>query len=119
MKNDNEENNFIKISPIHLPLKNNSLQTSISKDYSINNFTNEDIITLNPINLHQTIRNFTKYVHIINFQNTQIKNKFSTIPIKNKEKEDPKDTDRGKFTNTIIKGKFNFNPIIKKLIIKL
>ena len=111
MKNNNEENNFIKISPIHLPLKNNSLQTSISKDYSNNNFTNEDIINLNPVNLHQTIRNFAKYVHIINFQNEQLKNQFSTIPIKKKDKDDPKDTDRGKFTNTIIKGKFNFNPI--------
>ena len=114
MKNNNEENNFIKISPIHLPLKNNSLQTSISKDYSNNNFTNEDIINLNPVNLHQTIRNFAKYVHIVNFQNDQLKNQFSTIPIKKKDKDDPKDTDRGKFTNTIIKGKFNFNPIIKK-----
>ena len=112
MKNNNEEDNYKKISPVHLPLKNNSLQTSISRDYSNNNFTSEELTYLNPINLHETMRDFSKYVHIVNLQNPQIKNTFSTIPIK--DKDNPKGTGRGKFTNTILKGKFKSsnNPYI-------
>lgn len=111
MKTNSDENNYIKISPIHLPLKSHALQTSsISKDYSSLNNSREEIINLNPINIQQTIKNVSKYIHIINYQNVQNKNNFSTIP----EKESPKEGDRGKFTNSKFKGKFNFNPIIKK-----
>ena len=111
MKTNSDENNYIKISPIHLPLKSHALQTSsISKDYSSLNNSREEIINLNPINIQQTIKNVSKYIHIINYQNVQNKNNFSTIP----EKESPKEGDRGKFTNSKFKGNFNFNPIIKK-----
>ena len=111
MKTNSDENNYIKISPINLPLKSHALQTSsISKDYSSLNNSREEIINLNPINIQQTIKNVSKYIHIINYQNVQNKNNFSTIP----EKESPKEGDRGKFTNSKFKGKFNFNPIIKK-----
>ena len=110
MRTTSEENNIMRISPIHLPFRNNSLQTSsISKVLSSFNKSRDDLNNQNiiPINMNQTIKNIGNYLKIINYQN---KINYSTIP----QKEGQKESDRGKFTNTILRGKFNFNPMIKK-----
>ena len=114
--NNNEENSLLKVSPIHLPIKSNSLHSNISKDFSTYNKSLEDfVITPNPINFNQSIKNINKYVRIINFQNAQKKNNnYSTISSLEKKVE----SDRGIYTNTLIRGKINFNPIIKKTYYK-
>ena len=107
----NNDENYLKISSIHLPLKSSSLQSNISKDLSSYNKSFEDfVITPNPIKINQSIKSLNKYVRIINFQNAQTKNNYSTISSPDKKNEN----ERGIYTNTLFQGKFNFNPIVKK-----
>ena len=107
----NNDENYLKISSIHLPLKSSSLQSNISKDLSSYNKSFEDfVITPNPIKINQSIKSLNKYVRIINFQNAKTKNNYSTISSPDKKNEN----ERGIYTNTLFQGKFNFNPIVKK-----
>ena len=113
MSNQNEENNLIKLSPTRYMIKNNSFQTSISKDLPTNNKSSENIISSNMNNSIQTINNLNKYVHILNFNKIQHKkNNFSSLASLNIP---PHETDKGNFTNTMLKGSLNFNPLIKKV----
>ena len=113
MSNQNEENNLIKLSPTRYMIKNNSFQTSISKDLPTNNKSSENIITSNMNNSIQTINNLNKYVHILNFNKIQHKkNNFSSLASLNIP---PHETDKGSFTNTMLKGSLNFNPLMKKV----
>jgi hypothetical protein len=110
MKITSEENDYMRISPINISLKNNSLQSSISKEFTINTGSNENIISPKPFIINQTLKNLGKYMNIINFPNVKNKIDFSTISSSNNHLE----CDRGKYTSTIFRGKYNFNPIIKK-----
>ena len=113
MSNQNEENNLIKLSPTRYMIKNNSFQTSISKDLPTNNKSSENIISSNMNNSIQTINNLNKYVHILNFNKIQHKkNNFSSLASLNIP---PHETDKGSFTNTMLKGSLNFNPLMKKV----
>lgn len=113
MSNQNEENNLIKLSPTRYMIKNNSFQTSISKDLPTNNKSSENIISSNMNNSIQTINNLNKYVHILNFNKIQHKkNNFSSLASLNIP---PHETDKGNFTNTMLKGSLNFNPLMKKV----
>ena len=113
MSNQNEENNLIRISPTRYMIKNNSFQTSISKDLPTNNKSSENIISSNMNNSIQTINNLNKYVHILNFNKIQHKkNNFSSLASLNIP---PHETDKGSFTNTMLKGSLNFNPLMKKV----
>ena len=113
MSNQNEENNLIRLSPTRYMIKNNSFQTSISKDLPTNNKSNENIISSNMNNSIQTINNLNKYVHILNFNKIQHKkNNFSSLASLNIP---PHETDKGSFTNTMLKGSLNFNPLMKKV----
>ena len=113
MSNKNEENNLIKLSPTRYMIKNNSFQTSISKDLPTNNKSSENIISSNMNNSIQTINNLNKYVHILNFNKIQHKkNNFSSLASLNIP---PHETDKGSFTNTMLKGSLNFNPLMKKV----
>lgn len=113
MSNKNEENNLIKLSPTRYMIKNNSFQTSISKDLPTNNKSSEKIISSNMNNSIQTINNLNKYVHILNFNKIQHKkNNFSSLASLNIP---PHETDKGSFTNTMLKGSLNFNPLMKKV----
>ena len=113
MSNQNEENNLIKLSPTRYMIKNNSFQTSISKDLPTNNKSSENIISSNINNSIQTINNLNKYVHILNFNKIQHKkNNFSSLASLNIP---PHETDKGNFTNTMLKGSLNFNPLMKKV----
>ena len=113
MSSQNEENNIIKLSPVRHVLKNNSFQTSISKELPTNNKSTENIITLNMNNSNQTINNLNRYVHIFNFNKIQNKkNNFSSIASLNIL---PHESDKGNFTNTILKGSLNYNPLMKKV----
>ena len=113
MSNQNEENNLIKLSPTRYMIKNNSFQTSISKDLPTNNKSSENIISSNINNSIQTINNLNKYVHILNFNKIQHKkNNFSSLASLNIP---PHETDKGSFTNTMLKGSLNFNPLMKKV----
>ena len=105
MKN---ENIFARISPNALPIRNNSLQTSASRDFSYFNQTNESM-NIYPINVEQNFKDFSKFIHIINYNNSQNKNDFSAST-KNKGSE----SDKGRFTNSLINGNINFNKFIKK-----
>ena len=108
--NPNDEN-YLKVSSFHLPLKNSSLQSNISKDLSSYNKSFEDfVITPNPININQSIKSINKYVRIINYKNAPTKNNYSTISSPDRKN----DNDRGIYTNTLFRGKFNINPIVKK-----
>ena len=61
----------------------------------------------------QTINNLNKYVHILNFNKIQHKkNNFSSLASLNIP---PHETDKGSFTNTMLKGSLNFNPLMKKV----
>ena len=113
MSNQNEENNLIRLSPTRYMIKNNSFQTSISKDLPTNNKSSENIISSNMNNSIQTINNLNKYVHILNFNKIQHKkNNFSSLASLNIP---PHETDKGSFTNTMLKGNLNFNPLMKKV----
>ena len=113
MSNQNEENNLIRLSPTRYMIKNNSFQTSISKDLPTNNKSSENIISSNMNNSIQTINNLNKYVHILNFNKIQHKkNNFSSLASLNIP---PHETDKGSFTNTMLKGSLNFNPLMKKV----
>ena len=113
MSNQNEENNLIRLSPTRCMIKNNSFQTSISKDLPTNNKSSENIISSNMNNSIQTINNLNKYVHILNFNKIQHKkNNFSSLASLNIP---PHETDKGSFTNTMLKGSLNFNPLMKKV----
>ena len=113
MKNQEDNNNIIHLSPVHYVLKNNSFQTNISKDLPTNNKSTENIITLNLNNSNQTMNNLNTYVHILNFNTFKNKkNSFSTISSLNMPQHD---NDRSKFTNKLLKGRLNFNPLIKKV----
>lgn len=113
MSNQNEENNLIRLSPTRCMIKNNSFQTSISKDLPTNNKSSENIISSNKNNSIQTINNLNKYVHILNFNKIQHKkNNFSSLASLNIP---PHETDKGSFTNTTLKGSLNFNPLMKKV----
>ena len=113
MSNQNEENNLIKLSPTRYMIKNNSFQTSISKDLPTNNKSSENIISSNMNNSIQTINNLNKYVHILNFNKIQHKkNNFSSLASLNIP---PHETDKGSFTNMMLKGSLNFNPLMKKV----
>ena len=113
MSNQNEENNLIRLSPTRHMIKNNSFQTSISKDLPTNNKSSENIISSNMNNSIQTINNLNKYVHILNFNKIQHKkNNFSSLASLNIP---PHETDKGSFTNTMLKGSLNFNPLMKKV----
>ena len=113
MSNQNEENNLIRLSPTRYMIKNNSFQTSISKDLPTNNKSSENIISSNKNNSIQTINNLNKYVHILNFNKIQHKkNNFSSLASLNIP---PHETDKGSFTNTMLKGSLNFNPLMKKV----
>ena len=113
MSNQNEENNLIKLSPTRYMIKNNSFQTSISKDLPTNNKSSENIISSNMNDSIQTINNLNKYVHILNFNKIQHKkNNFSSLASLNIP---PHETDKGSFTNTMLKGSLNFNPLMKKV----
>ena len=113
MSNQNEENNLIRLSPTPYMIKNNSFQTSISKDLPTNNKSSENIISSNMNNSIQTINNLNKYVHILNFNKIQHKkNNFSSLASLNIP---PHETDKGSFTNTMLKGSLNFNPLMKKV----
>ena len=113
MSNQNEENNLIRLSPTRYKIKNNSFQTSISKDLPTNNKSSENIISSNMNNSIQTINNLNKYVHILNFNKIQHKkNNFSSLASLNIP---PHETDKGSFTNTMLKGSLNFNPLMKKV----
>ena len=113
MSNQNEENNLVKLSPTRYMIKNNSFQTSISKDLPTNNKSSENIISSNMNNSIQTINNLNKYVHILNFNKIQHKkNNFSSLASLNIP---PHETDKGSFTNTMLKGSLNFNPLMKKV----
>ena len=113
MSNQNEENNLIRLSPTRYMIKNNSFQTSISKDLPTNNKSSENIISSNINNSIQTINNLNKYVHILNFNKIQHKkNNFSSLASLNIP---PHETDKGSFTNTMLKGSLNFNPLMKKV----
>ena len=113
MSNQNEENNLIRLTPTRYMIKNNSFQTSISKDLPTNNKSSENIISSNMNNSIQTINNLNKYVHILNFNKIQHKkNNFSSLASLNIP---PHETDKGSFTNTMLKGSLNFNPLMKKV----
>ena len=113
MSNQNEENNLIRLSPTRYMIKNNSFQTSISKDLPTNNKSSENIISSNMNNSIQTINNLNKYVHILNFNKIQHKkNNFSSLASLNIP---PHETDKGSFTNMMLKGSLNFNPLMKKV----
>ena len=113
MSNQNEENNLVKLSPTRYMIKNNSFQTSISKDLPTNNKSSENIISSNMNNSIQTINNLNKYVHILNFNKIQHKkNNFSSLASLNIP---PHETDKGSFTNMMLKGSLNFNPLMKKV----
>ena len=113
MSNQNEENNLIRLSPTRYMIKNNSFQTSISKDLPTNNKSSENIISSNKNNSIQTINNLNKYVHILNFNKIQHKkNNFSSLASLNIP---PHETDKGSFTNMMLKGSLNFNPLMKKV----
>ena len=113
MSNQNEENNLIRLSPTRYMIKNNSFQTSISKDLPTNNKSSENIISSNMNNSIQTINNLNKYVHILNFNKIQHKkNNFSSLASLNIP---PHEADKGSFTNTMLKGSLNFNPLMKKV----
>ena len=113
MSNQNEENNLIKLSPTRYMIKNNSFQTSISKDLPTNNKSSENIISSNMNNSIQTINNLNKYVHILNFnKKKKKKNNFSSLASLNIP---PHETDKGSFTNMMLKGSLNFNPLMKKV----
>ena len=113
MSNQNEENNLIRLSPTRYMIKNNSFQTSISKDLPTNNKSSENIISSNMNNSIQTINNLNKYVHILNFNKIQHKkNNFSSLASLNIP---PHETDKGSLTNTMLKGSLNFNPLMKKV----
>ena len=113
MSNQNEENNLVKPPPTRYMIKNNSFQTSISKDLPTNNKSSENIISSNMNNSIQTINNLNKYVHILNFNKIQHKkNNFSSLASLNIP---PHETDKGSFTNTMLKGSLNFNPLMKKV----
>ena len=100
------ENNFIKISPIHLSLKNNSLQTSISKDLSTIKSPDENPKKINIYKKNQTLKNFTKYISLIHYQNGN----YSTISAH----EPSIEIDKGKLNNSIFPAKLNFNSVKKK-----
>ena len=113
MSNQNEENNLIRLSPTRYMIKNNSFQTSISKDLPTNNKSSENIISSNKNNSIQAINNLNKYVHILNFNKIQHKkNNFSSLASLNIP---PHETDKGSFTNMMLKGSLNFNPLMKKV----
>ena len=110
MKNNNGENIFMKISPISFPFKSIS-QTNVSKDNSIFNQSNESM-HIEPINMGpmgQSFKDFSKYIHIVNYQSSN-KRDFSMVSTKDNYNE----SDRGKMNNNLIKGNVNFNPLIKK-----
>ena len=110
MKNNNGENIFMKISPISFPFKSIS-QTNVSKDNSIFNQSNESM-HIDPINMGpmgQSFKDFSKYIHIVNYQSSN-KRDFSMVSTKDNYNE----SDRGKMNNNLIKGNVNFNPLIKK-----
>ena len=112
MKNTKNEYDFKDLSPVNALLKNNSFQTSISRDLPTNNKSSEDILTLNMNNSNQSINNLNKYVHILNFKNIGAKNNFSTISSLNLP-HDSERVQRG-FTNTVLRN-LNFNPLVKKV----
>ena len=112
MKNTKNDYDFKDLSPVNALLKNNSFQTSISRDLPTNNKSSEDILTLNMNNSNQSINNLNKYVHILNFKNIGAKNNFSTIS----SLILPHDSERVQrgFTNTVLRN-LNFNPLVKKV----
>ena len=112
MKNTKNEYDFKDLSPVNALLKNNSFQTSISRDLPTNNKSSEDILTLYMNNSNQSINNLNKYVHILNFKNIGAKNNFSTISSLNLP-HDSERVQRG-FTNTVLRN-LNFNPLVKKV----
>ena len=112
MKNTKNGYDFKDLSPVNALLKNNSFQTSISRDLPTNNKSSEDILTLNMNNSNQSINNLNKYVHILNFKNIGAKNNFSTISSLNLP-HDSERVQRG-FTNTVLRN-LNFNPLVKKV----
>ena len=112
MKNTKNEYDFKDLSPVNALLKNNSFQTSISRDLPTNNKSSEDILTLYMNNSNQSINNLNKYVHILNFKNIGAKNNFSTISSLNLPHHSER-VQRG-FTNTVLRN-LNFNPLVKKV----
>ena len=112
MKNTKNEYDFKDLSPVNALLKNNSFQTSISRDLPTNNKSSEDILTLYMNNSNQSINNLNKYVHILNFKNIGAKNNFSIISSLNLPHHSER-VQRG-FTNTVLRN-LNFNPLVKKV----
>ena len=113
MSKQNEDNYIIKHFPVRYKIKNNPFQTNISKELPTNNKSSENIISSNMNNSIQTIKNLNRYVHILNFNNIQNKrNYYSSVASLNIP---PQESDKGNFTNTMLKGSLNFNPLMKKV----
>ena len=113
MSNQNADNYIIKHFPVRYKIKNNPFQTNISKELPTNNKSSENIISSNMNNSIQTIKNLNRYVHILNFNNIQNKrNYYSSVASLNIP---PQESDKGNFTNTMLKGSLNFNPLMKKV----